>query len=189
MLRLVPERRGRPLAFYTDKASLFQTAPKNSREPQAPRDAADLPPTQIGQGRLRRTVHHVNWGSVTAGERALGAQFPDGAEPPGERAARWLGQHAGRPARSSLQALLQKEDIPIRQRSGSGKWEAGSKKLKLGQTQCTERSRNPKLSKRAPYFAPESPSSRTRAADLSLILANAWLLHQIPASRESKKLP
>ncbi len=49
VLRLYLERQGRPLAFYTDKASLFQTAPKNSREPQAPRDAADLPPTQIGR--------------------------------------------------------------------------------------------------------------------------------------------
>lgn len=49
VLRLYLERHGRPVAFYTDKASLFQTAPKNPRQAQAPRDAADLPPTQIGR--------------------------------------------------------------------------------------------------------------------------------------------
>jgi hypothetical protein len=49
MLRRYLERHGRPVAFYTDKASLFQTAPKNPRESPAPRDATDLPPTQIGR--------------------------------------------------------------------------------------------------------------------------------------------
>src|SRR6266404_101939 len=39
------ERNGRPVAFYTDKASIFQTAPKkNHRLPDEP-----LPPTQIGR--------------------------------------------------------------------------------------------------------------------------------------------
>jgi hypothetical protein len=49
VLRLYLERHGRPVAFYTDKASLFQTAPKNPRDRQAPRDRPDLPPTQIGR--------------------------------------------------------------------------------------------------------------------------------------------
>jgi hypothetical protein len=42
---------GRPLGFYTDKASLFQTAPKVARDLKAlPRDERDpLPPTQIGR--------------------------------------------------------------------------------------------------------------------------------------------
>jgi hypothetical protein len=46
------ERHGRPVAFYTDKASLFQTAPKVKRnEKGLPRDErAPLPPTQIGRG-------------------------------------------------------------------------------------------------------------------------------------------
>src|SRR5438309_2401918 len=48
LLRLYLERHGRPVAFYTDKASLFQTAPKNPRAGQA-RDKPDLPPTQIGR--------------------------------------------------------------------------------------------------------------------------------------------
>ena len=45
------ERHGRPISYYTDKASLFQTAPKTARDSQAlPRDERDpLPPTQIGR--------------------------------------------------------------------------------------------------------------------------------------------
>jgi DNA-binding IscR family transcriptional regulator len=45
------EQYGRPLSFYTDKASLFQTAPKVARDMAAlPRDERDpLPPTQIGR--------------------------------------------------------------------------------------------------------------------------------------------
>lgn len=45
------ERHGRPVAFYTDKASLFRTAPKVARDQkQLPRDEREaLPPTQIGR--------------------------------------------------------------------------------------------------------------------------------------------
>src|ERR1039458_5907374 len=45
------ERYGRPVSFYTDKASLFQTAPKIARDvKELPRDErAPLPPTQIGR--------------------------------------------------------------------------------------------------------------------------------------------
>jgi hypothetical protein len=45
------ERHGRPVGFYTDKASLFQTAPKVARGlKELPRDERDpLPPTQIGR--------------------------------------------------------------------------------------------------------------------------------------------
>lgn len=45
LLRTYLETQGRPLAFYTDKASLFQTAPKAAHH----RDAPDLQPTQIGR--------------------------------------------------------------------------------------------------------------------------------------------
>jgi transposase len=50
-LWLYLERYGRPLAFYTDKASLFRTAPKTARdEKDLPRDEREpLPPTQIGR--------------------------------------------------------------------------------------------------------------------------------------------
>jgi hypothetical protein len=45
------EKNGRPAAFYTDKASLFQTAPKVKRDEKAlPVDEREpLPPTQIGR--------------------------------------------------------------------------------------------------------------------------------------------
>ena len=44
------EKFGRPLAFYTDKASLFQTAEKRKRdEPGVEQDAVEMPPTQIAR--------------------------------------------------------------------------------------------------------------------------------------------
>ncbi len=44
------EKFGRPLAFYTDKASLFQNAEKHKRdEPGVEKDAVEMPPTQIGR--------------------------------------------------------------------------------------------------------------------------------------------
>src|ERR1035437_3856472 len=49
VLRFYLERHGRPVAFYTDKASLFQTAVKSSRYAEAARDRPELPPTQIGR--------------------------------------------------------------------------------------------------------------------------------------------
>jgi hypothetical protein len=44
------EKFGRPLTFYTDKASLFQTAEKRKRdEPGVEKDAVEMPRTQIGR--------------------------------------------------------------------------------------------------------------------------------------------
>lgn len=44
------ERFGRPLDFYTDKAGLFVTTPKKSREARPDEEArTELPPTQIGR--------------------------------------------------------------------------------------------------------------------------------------------
>ena len=44
------ENHGRPVAFYTDKASLFQTAEKHKRdEPGVEKDPVEMPPTQIGR--------------------------------------------------------------------------------------------------------------------------------------------
>jgi hypothetical protein len=44
------EKYGRPLAFYTDKASHFQTAAKRRRdEPGVDKDHVEMPPTQIGR--------------------------------------------------------------------------------------------------------------------------------------------
>src|SRR5215472_3962650 len=44
------EKFGRPVAFYTDKASMFHTAEKRRRdEPGVDKDPAEMPPTQIGR--------------------------------------------------------------------------------------------------------------------------------------------
>ena len=44
------EKFGRPLSFYTDKASLFRTAEKRKRdEPGVEKDPVEMPPTQIGR--------------------------------------------------------------------------------------------------------------------------------------------
>lgn len=44
------EKFGRPVSFYTDKASHFQTAEKRKRdEPGVEKDAVEMPPTQIGR--------------------------------------------------------------------------------------------------------------------------------------------
>jgi transposase len=49
VLRFYLERHGRPVAFYTDKASLFQTAVKAPRYAKVAGDRPELPPTQIGR--------------------------------------------------------------------------------------------------------------------------------------------
>jgi hypothetical protein len=44
------EKFGRPVAFYVDKASMFQTAEKRKRdEPGVDKDRQEMPPTQIGR--------------------------------------------------------------------------------------------------------------------------------------------
>ena len=45
------EKNGRPVAFYTDKASLFRTAPKVRRDSKAlpQEEQCEMPPTQIGR--------------------------------------------------------------------------------------------------------------------------------------------
>src|SRR6202451_1017656 len=50
LLKSYLERFGRPLAFYTDKAAIFQTAEKRKRdEPGVDKDPVEMPPTQIGR--------------------------------------------------------------------------------------------------------------------------------------------
>jgi len=51
LLKTYLETNGRPAAFYTDKASLFQTAPKIARDQKelARDERQPLPPTQIGR--------------------------------------------------------------------------------------------------------------------------------------------
>jgi hypothetical protein len=50
MLEQYVKKHGRPLAYYTDKAALFQTAEKSQRgESTAGKDRKPMPPTQIGR--------------------------------------------------------------------------------------------------------------------------------------------
>jgi transposase-like protein len=57
LLRSYLEKFGRPIAFYTDKASLFQTAEKRKRdEPGVEKDAVEMP-------RRKSAAPWGNWGS------------------------------------------------------------------------------------------------------------------------------
>jgi hypothetical protein len=59
LLESYVKKNGRPLAFYTGKASLFQTAEKRQRhEPGVDQDAVEMPPTQIGRA-LRELA--ISW--------------------------------------------------------------------------------------------------------------------------------
>jgi transposase len=49
LLQSYLEKHGRPVSFYTDKASLFANPPKSRRGELAQKDAPQLPPTQIGR--------------------------------------------------------------------------------------------------------------------------------------------
>jgi len=50
LLRSYVEKFGRPVTFYTDKASLFQTTEKRKRdEPGVDQDPVEMPPAQIGR--------------------------------------------------------------------------------------------------------------------------------------------
>lgn len=50
LLKSYVEKFGRPLAFYTDKASIFRTAEQRKRdEPGVDKDPVEMPPTQIGR--------------------------------------------------------------------------------------------------------------------------------------------
>jgi hypothetical protein len=50
LLESYVKKHGRPLSFYTDKASIFRTAEKRKRdEPGIDKDPVEMPPTQIGR--------------------------------------------------------------------------------------------------------------------------------------------
>ncbi len=50
---------GRPVAFYTDKASMFQTAPKTRRDGVGQQDQPELAPTQIGRALRELGIHWI----------------------------------------------------------------------------------------------------------------------------------
>ena len=78
------EKFGRPLAFYTDKASIFRTAEKRKRdEPGVDQDPVEMPPTQIGRA-MQEVGNCLDRGARPAGERASGEEFRDGTGSFGE---------------------------------------------------------------------------------------------------------
>jgi len=73
------EKFGRPLSFYTDKASLFQTAEKRNRdEPGVQKDAVEMPPTQIGRA-LREL--EITWIAAHSPQAKAYASYCTSCEP------------------------------------------------------------------------------------------------------------
>ncbi|MDX2150028.1 MAG: helix-turn-helix domain-containing protein [Bryobacteraceae bacterium] len=74
------ELHGRPIAFYTDKASLFRTAPKVARDlKELPRDEREpLPPTQIGRGLQELGI---NWIAAHSPQAKAYASYCTSCEP------------------------------------------------------------------------------------------------------------
>jgi transposase InsO family protein len=76
---------GRPVAFYTDKASHFQTAEKRKRdEPGVEKDAVAMPPTQIERALRELGITWIAAHSPQAKGR-VERNFRDSARSPGER--------------------------------------------------------------------------------------------------------
>jgi hypothetical protein len=70
---------GRPLAFYTDKASLFRNNEKRRRdEPGVDQDPSEMPPTQIGRA-LREL--DVNWIAAHSPQAKAYASYCTSCEP------------------------------------------------------------------------------------------------------------
>lgn len=60
LLEIYLQRFGRPQAFYTDKASLFQTAVKTKRdESREAKDQKEMEPTQIGRALRELGIHWI----------------------------------------------------------------------------------------------------------------------------------
>ena len=85
------KRFGRPLEFYTDKASHFVTTPKKNH----PVRDEPLPPTQIGRALKELGIGWIAAHTLAAGQRPRGAELPDRAGSPGEGLARRWGEDAG----------------------------------------------------------------------------------------------
>jgi hypothetical protein len=73
------EKFGRPVAFYTDKASIFQTAEKRKRdEPGVEKDLVEMPPTQIGRA-LRELG--ITWIAAHSPQAKVYASYCTSCEP------------------------------------------------------------------------------------------------------------
>ena len=86
------EKFGRPLTFYTDKASVFHTTEKRKRdEPGVEKDAVEMPPTQIGRA-LRELG--ITWQAAHSPQAKgrVERNFPNGPGPASERNAGGWGE-------------------------------------------------------------------------------------------------
>ena len=78
------KKHGRPLGYYTDKASLFQTAVKTKRDgSRKGKDREELPPTPDRSG-IAGAGNTVDSGTQSAGERESRERIFDCAGPTGE---------------------------------------------------------------------------------------------------------
>lgn len=94
LLERYVKQHGRPLAYYTDKASLFQTAVKTKRDQsRAGRDRAELPPTD--RAGVAGVGNPLDSGAQSASQRQGGARIFDGPGPAGEGHARGGGDDLG----------------------------------------------------------------------------------------------
>ena len=90
------EKFGRPVAFYTDKASIFKTAEKRKRdEPGVDKDPVEMPPTQIGRGLLELGIVWIAAHSPQAKGRVERNFGTAQDRPAGERDARGRREDAG----------------------------------------------------------------------------------------------
>jgi hypothetical protein len=100
-------RQGRPLAFYTDKAALFRTAQKRSRdEPGVDKDPVDLPPTQIG-----RALRELNIVWIAAHSPQAKGRVERGFSTAQDRLVKGL-RVAGASALEQANAYLEHEFLP-----------------------------------------------------------------------------
>jgi transposase len=100
-------RHGRPLAFYTDKAALFRTAQKRSRdEPGVDKDPVDLPPTQIG-----RALQELNIVWIAAHSPQAKGRVERGFSTAQDRLVKGL-RVAGASALEQANAYLEQEFLP-----------------------------------------------------------------------------
>jgi transposase-like protein len=82
LLKSYVEKFGRPLAFYTDKASLFRTA-ETGRTGSRQRPCGDA--ADADRARASGTGNRLDSGAQPTGERTSGEEFRNGTGSPGER--------------------------------------------------------------------------------------------------------
>ena len=90
------EKFGRPIAFYTDKASLFQTAEKRKRDEPGVRERCGGTAADANRAGLAGIGDRLDRGAFSTGQRARGEEFQNRPRSAGQRHARGRGEeHRG----------------------------------------------------------------------------------------------